>query len=89
MADIKAIAKRLSPEDVMPNYELQIQDLAIDFAQASNQKQYLEQFIRDNFEVLETRTHGMDIEGIQAYLMGAKDMLAFVNLWIDSLNVMS
>ena len=45
-------------------------------------------FLKENFEVLESQTSGMNTEQINAYLKGAKDAMAFVNLWIDSLNTL-
>ena len=49
---------------------------------------FLQMFIQENFEVVENQSSGMNAEQVNYYLKGAKDMLAFVNLWIDSLNTL-
>lgn len=88
MADITVVARKLSSEDFTPNYDFQIQGIAIDEEESARQKQYLQMFLKENFEVLESQTSGMNVEQINAYLKGAKDAIAFVNLWIDSLNTL-
>lgn len=88
MADIVTVPKRVRIEDFIPNYEFQLQDVQIDTLESEKQKQYLTMFIGENFEVLEELSSNVPLANRYSYLQGAKDMLAFINLWIDSLNVL-
>lgn len=88
MANIVTVPKKMRVEDVLPNYEFQLQDVQIDTQESDRQKQYLAMFVEENFEVLEQQASTIPADNRYSYLQGAKDMLAFVNLWIDSLNAL-
>lgn len=85
MADITMVPRKLKPDDVMPNYDFQL-GVPVNTEEAEKAKSYLEMFIRTNFEVIESNCSKVPAESLSTYLSGVKDMLAFVNLWIDSLN---
>lgn len=86
MVNIVPVARKLTPADIKPNFDYQIQGLPVNEEEASKQKEYLQMFIQENFEIVESQTSGMAPEQIDSYLKGAKDTIALVNLWIDSLN---
>ena len=88
MVNIIPVARKLQPEDFVPNYDYQLQDVPVNEVESQKQKQFLHMFLVENFEVLESQTSGMSIEQINSYIKGAKDAMAFVNLWIDSLNAL-
>lgn len=87
MANIIPVARKLTADDFTPNYDFQLQGVVIDEEEAAKQKAYLKMFLDENTEILSNNTSNMSIEEIGAYIKGAKDAIALVNLWIDSLNV--
>ena len=88
MVNIVPVARKLQPEDFIPNYDYQLQGIPVDEVESQKQKQFLQMFLVENFEILESQTAGMSIDQINSYIKGAKDAMAFVNLWIDSLNTL-
>jgi hypothetical protein len=88
MANVIAVASKLKAADFIPNYEFQLQDVVVNADEAARQKEYLKMFIEENFSIIENNSAGMPVDQLSTYLKGAKDAIAFVNLWIDSLNVM-
>lgn len=89
MAEIIPVPRKIQFEDFIPNYDYQLKDVDINEEEASKQKIYLQMFMKENFGILESQTQSMNITQLDAYVKGAKDMMAFVNLWIDSLNATS
>ena len=86
MANVIAVATKIKPTDIIPNYEYKLQDIEVNEEEALKVKGYFQMFLEENFSVLENNTNGMTVDQIGAYIKGAKDAVAFFNLFIDSLN---
>lgn len=86
MVGITQVNKELQPEDVMPSYEYQFQGLEVNAETSDEQKTYLKMFIKENIEVINAKFQSIPPTQLDSYLSGMKEMLAFVFLWIDSLN---
>lgn len=87
MANVTMVPRKLKVEDVIPNYDFQL-GIPVNEESASQQKQYFEMFLNTNFEIIESLAKKIPAEQLQWYLTGMKDAIAFVNLWIDSLNTL-
>ena len=85
--EIVPVPNKFQVEDLIPNYRYELRGIEVNEAEAERQKQYLLMFLKENFEVVEQQlSANTDLAQLNAYLKGSKDMLAFVLLWIDSLN---
>lgn len=86
--EIIPVIDELKAEDIMPNYRFHLKGLPINEPVSEQQKEYLKAFIEENFEVIkQTMMSTTELSQRNAYSHGAKDMLALVYLWIDSLNI--
>lgn len=89
MANVVTVTTKLKPADFLPNYEFQLQDVSVDEDESSKQKEYFKMFLEENFDIVENNSSGMTVDQLSFYLKGAKDAIAFFNLFIDSLNVVN
>lgn len=86
--EIIPIMNEVRVADVIPNYRFHLSGLLVNEAVSEQQKDYLQAFLEENFDVIkQNMPASSDLGQRNAYLNGAKDMLAFVLLWIDSLNI--
>ena len=85
--EIVPVPNKLQAEDLIPNYKYELRGIEDNEEESERQKQYLLMFLQENFEVIQQQLNAnTDLSQLNAYLKGSKDMLAFVLLWIDSLN---
>lgn len=85
--EVVPVPNKLQAEDLIPNYRYELRGVEVNEEEAERQQQYLLMFLQENFEVMQQQMDAnTDLSQLNAYLKGSRDMLAFVLLWIDSLN---
>ncbi len=77
----------ISSGSITPLAEYKLQGVAID-PFAESQKEYLQNFLTENLDLLNTILENKDINEIEVFMSGYRQALSMVNLWIDSMNIM-
>lgn len=74
--------------DTSPMFDYVLQGMDVD-PEADNQKLYLQEFLKENSELLSNALENRDIKEIEVFMSGFKHAISMINLWIDSLNAVS
>ena len=87
MTEIIKVDNDLRCEDFLPRYDFHFDEsVNVDEHTATVQKDALNKFLKQNYEIFVDKIKDMNTDQISLYFDGFRDAIAFTRLWIDSLN---